>query len=87
MSAQIELLGRDLAELTALARALGHPRYRGRQIYEGLYRDWHAGPLEISTLPTELREYLQELDEFGLPEGGPALRLDRRHGALPVART
>jgi len=68
MSAQIELLGRDLAELTALAVACGHPRYRGRQIYEGLYRDWHAGPLEISTLPTGLREHLQGLDEFGLPK-------------------
>lgn len=68
MSAQIELLGRDLAELTALAVACGHPQYRGRQIYEGLYRDWHAGPLEISTLPTRLREHLQGLDEFGLPK-------------------
>ena len=68
MPVMAELIGRDLAELTALARALGHPRYRGRQIYEGLYRDWHAGPLEISTLPNGLREHLHGLDEFGLPK-------------------
>lgn len=68
MPANLELLGRDLAELTALAGELGHPPYRGRQIYEGLYRDWHAGPLEISTLPRGLREYLHEHDEFGLPK-------------------
>lgn len=68
MSATAALIGRDLAELTALAQAWGHPRYRGRQIYEGLYRDWHAGPLEISTLPNGLRERLHELDGFGLPK-------------------
>ncbi len=68
MSEKIELLGRDLAELTALAQASGHPRYRGQQIYEGLYRDWHASPLEISTLPIGLREHLRELDDCGLPE-------------------
>lgn len=68
MSEKIELLGRDLAELTALAQAAGHPRYRGQQIYEGLYRDWHASPLEISTLPIGLRERLRELDDCGLPE-------------------
>ena len=68
MSEKIELLGRDLAELTALAQAAGHPSYRGQQIYEGLYRDWRASPLEISTLPKGLREHLRELDDFGLPE-------------------
>ena len=67
MPAKIELLGRDLAELTTLARDAGHPAYRGRQIYEGLYRDWLASPHEISTLPIGLREYLQGLDECGLP--------------------
>lgn len=68
MPANLELLGRDLAELTALAGELGHPPYRGRQIYAGLYRDWNAGPLEISTLPRGLREYLHEHGAFGLPE-------------------
>ena len=68
MPAMANLIGRDLAELTALARSLGHPGYRGRQIYDGLYRDWCASPLEISTLPNGLREHLHGLDEFGLPK-------------------
>lgn len=61
------LIGRDLNELTALARLLDQPEYRGRQIYHGIYRDRCAAAAEISTLPHVLRCELEQDYGIGMP--------------------
>ena len=47
-----DLTPEELARLLA-----GQPRYRARQVWEGLYRHGH-GPAELTTLPLALRERL-----------------------------
>lgn len=61
------LVGRDLDELTRLAVSLGEPAYRGRQIYQGLYREGRAGAAEILTLPRAFRQVLSRDHGGGLP--------------------
>lgn len=61
------LIGLDLEELTELAESLGEPRYRARQIYQGLYREQRAGPEEIRTLPRKFRQALERDHGGGLP--------------------
>ncbi len=61
------LLGMELSEIE---ETLGPelPRYRARQIYEGLYRQ-HLDSIErVSTLPAALRARLAGEHPFGLPE-------------------
>ncbi len=62
------LVGQDLDELTRLAVSLGQPRYRGAQLYRGLYREGRAGPAEIQTLPGDFRTALEREHPSGLPE-------------------
>ena len=62
------LIGQDLGELTELAVSLGEPRYRGKQIYQGLYRNGRSGPREILTLPQGLRQLLERDYGGGLPQ-------------------
>ncbi len=65
---QSELLGLDLAELTALAEQNGEPRYRGQQLFEGLYRQRATAIEEISTLPREFKRVINESGTgIGLP--------------------
>lgn len=52
-----ELVGLDLAELEDLLGA-GEPRFRARQLFEGIYRQRAVSPLEISGLPMALRQSL-----------------------------
>ena len=59
-SKQSELLGLDLAELTALVERSGEPSYRGRQLFEALYRQRATAVDEISTLPRAFKDALQE---------------------------
>ncbi len=61
------ILGMELSEIEA---ALGpeSPRYRARQIYEGLYRQRLDSIDRISTLPAALRTRLTGKYPFGLPE-------------------
>ena len=61
------LIGQTLQELVELAQSSGEPRYRGRQLYQGMYRDQHAGPLEVSTLPLAFRAVLERDHGSGLP--------------------
>ncbi len=64
------LLGLDLGELTDLALESGQPAYRGRQLFDAVYRqkterlDW------VSTLPLE---YRARLAEQGWGMGFPAI--------------
>jgi len=62
------LLGLSLQELTNLAEELDQPSYRGRQLFEAIYRQRVAALEDISTLPQELRASLQERGfKIGLP--------------------
>ena len=61
------LIGRDREELTALLVSMGEPRYRGEQVYRGLYRDRCSGPEGITPLPRRVREVLERDHGGGLP--------------------
>ena len=52
---QTDLLGLSLQELSAILEILGQPSYRGRQLFEALYRQRRATLDEITTLPQSLR--------------------------------
>ncbi|MBQ3935182.1 MAG: 23S rRNA (adenine(2503)-C(2))-methyltransferase RlmN [Clostridia bacterium] len=56
--AKTDLLSLFPEELESLAASLGHPRYRGRQIWDGLYRGAKA-PEDIRNLPAGLIETLK----------------------------
>ena len=49
------LIGLTRAELEDLALDLGQPRYRGRQLYHGLYRRLLQDPDELTTIDRALR--------------------------------
>jgi 23S rRNA (adenine2503-C2)-methyltransferase len=57
-SKQTELLGMDLPELTALAEEAQQPPYRGRQLFEAIYRQRIDRFEHISTLPEAFRNVL-----------------------------
>jgi 23S rRNA (adenine2503-C2)-methyltransferase len=57
-AAQIELLGLDIQELTALVRDAAEPDYRARQLFEAIYRKRVRSVEEISTLPLAFRRVL-----------------------------
>ncbi len=58
-SPQLELLGLDLQELTAISQAAGEPSYRGQQLFVGIYQQRKISLNRISTLPISFRESLQ----------------------------
>jgi 23S rRNA (adenine2503-C2)-methyltransferase len=64
---QKELLGLDLQELTAIAVEAGQPAYRGRQLFEALYRQRVEAVDQITTLPNSFRSALKENYAGGLP--------------------
>jgi 23S rRNA (adenine2503-C2)-methyltransferase len=62
------LLGLDLRELTDLAAGSGQPAYRGRQIFDALYRQRIERLDDASTLPLEYRAQLAQAGwRVGLP--------------------
>jgi 23S rRNA (adenine2503-C2)-methyltransferase len=54
------LLGMDREELTALVSTAGEPSYRAKQIMDAVYRQRVETLEEISTLPLEFRERLEQ---------------------------
>ncbi|MGC2246155.1 MAG: 23S rRNA (adenine(2503)-C(2))-methyltransferase RlmN [Terriglobales bacterium] len=54
------LLGLSLEELTDLALRFGQPAYRGRQLFDAVYRQKMERVEEVSTLPLEFRGRLAE---------------------------
>src|SRR5205809_872897 len=64
---QSELLGLDIQELTALAQNVGEPEYRGRQLFEALYRQRATSLDAISTLPQRLRDPETAPFRIGVP--------------------
>jgi 23S rRNA (adenine2503-C2)-methyltransferase len=68
-TAKLELLGLDLQELTDLARREGEPDYRGRQMFEALYRQRLESLTAVTTLPAAFRTLLAgRAFSVGLPE-------------------
>jgi 23S rRNA (adenine2503-C2)-methyltransferase len=65
---QIELLGLDLQELTAIAVETGQPAYRGRQLFEALYRQRVEALDQITTLPNSFRAQLSKNYAAGIPQ-------------------
>jgi len=62
------LFGLDARELAAAVEKLGEPAWRGRQLAEGLYRQWLTDLDEITTLAKPLRTRLKnEGFEVGRP--------------------
>jgi len=58
---QTRLLGLDLEELTRIAEEAGEPAYRGRQLFEALYRARVSSADQISALPKSFRARMGEL--------------------------
>ena len=66
---QSTLLGLTLRELTQVAEESGQPPYRGRQMFEALYRQRLGSAEQISTLPQDFRESLRQSGiTLGIPE-------------------
>lgn len=61
------LIGLTRAELEDLALELGQPRYRGRQLYHGLYRRLLRSPDEFTTLDRTMRRELAGRYEIAYP--------------------
>ena len=62
------LLGLDLEELTELVLGSGQPAYRGKQLFDALYRQKIERVNDVSTLPLEYRDHLaKEGWQVGLP--------------------
>lgn len=62
-----ELLGLDLQELTSLATSSREPAFRGRQLFEALYRQRIESLEAMSTLPQEFRQLLAGRLRMGSP--------------------
>src|SRR2546425_3638104 len=67
-AAHIGLLGLSLQELTLLVEEAGQPGFRGRQLFEALYRQRVESAEQVSTLPLEFRRALAQSGvSVGLP--------------------
>lgn len=62
-----QLLGLDLQQLTGISRDYGEPAYRGRQLFEALYRQRVTAIEQIATLPKQFRGLLADSYFLGLP--------------------
>jgi len=62
-----QLLGFDIQQLTDLAKSYGEAGYRGRQLFEAIYRQGRSTLDEISTLPAEFRQRLAADFQIGMP--------------------
>src|SRR5579872_384809 len=69
-STQKALLGLTVQELTDIAEKAGQPAYRGRQIFEAIYRQRIGSLEQITTLPSDYRQRLQS-DEYVI--GSPTI--------------
>jgi len=67
-----------LPALTDLLQSWGEPAYRGRQVWEGLYRHFWQAPAEFTNLPKTVRERLGM--ELSFDALRPGLSLESRDG-------
>ncbi len=63
----VELLGRGVAELEALAESLGEPRYRGRQVARWLYGHGVDTVEAMTDLPRAFRDRLRAASQITYP--------------------
>jgi 23S rRNA (adenine2503-C2)-methyltransferase len=70
---EYRLLGLDLEELVAMVERQSQPRYRARQLFEGVYQQRYGSLDSISNLP---QEYRRQLTETGVRVGLP--RIERK---------
>jgi 23S rRNA (adenine2503-C2)-methyltransferase len=65
----LPLFGLKNEQLRRLTDELSAPRYRARQLAQGLYRDWASSLEDITTLPKSLRDQLVQAGYgIGLPQ-------------------
>jgi 23S rRNA (adenine2503-C2)-methyltransferase len=65
---QRSLFGLDVQELTELVESAGQPPYRGRQLFQALYRERVSSAEQMTTLPKDFRARLSEQGfVLGLP--------------------
>lgn len=70
MNSQLQrsLFGLDAQELTELVESSGQPSYRGRQLFQALYRERVSSAEQMTTLPKDFRASLLERGfVLGLP--------------------
>jgi 23S rRNA (adenine2503-C2)-methyltransferase len=70
MNSQLQrsLFGLDAQELTELVESSGQPSYRGRQLFQALYRERISSAEQVTTLPKDFRaRLLEEGFVLGLP--------------------
>ena len=64
----LQLLGKSVEELRALAASWGEPAYRGDQIYHALYNERIFDFAQMTTLSAKLRERLASECEIRIPK-------------------
>jgi 23S rRNA (adenine2503-C2)-methyltransferase len=64
---QFELLGLSFQELTDLVVTFGQPAYRGRQLFEALYRRQQTCFEDVTNLPSEFRRTLADAYSLEFP--------------------
>ena len=62
-----ELLGMSSAQLEAFAEEVGEPRYRGRQLYEWIYRKNTGSFFDMNNIPRDLRFRFDEIAHVSIP--------------------
>src|SRR5580658_4847071 len=67
ISLMIELVGKSVEELRALAESWGEPAYRGDQLYHALYAERRFDISQITNLPADLRARLAAETTVRLP--------------------
>ncbi len=68
----------DITDLTGILESWGQPKFRARQIWQGLYQSLWSAPEEFSNLPKELRQRLEA--EFSFSYLEPVTMLNSTDG-------
>ncbi|MEJ2487373.1 MAG: 23S rRNA (adenine(2503)-C(2))-methyltransferase RlmN [Anaerolineales bacterium] len=68
----------DLDDLQGLMKALGEPKFRALQVWEGIYKQLAGSPQEITNIPKDLRKKLSAQFEFSSLK--PIVSLDSSDG-------
>lgn len=68
----------DRDELMQALEELGEPKYRGRQVWEGLYQNLWPSPIEFTNIPKRLRATLA--DQFRFQSLEPEVIIDSKDG-------
>lgn len=61
------LVGMNREEITAFLDQWGYPRYRGAQLFAAVYRRRMTDFSQITDLPLQMREHLEQVADVGIP--------------------